>query len=1295
MRRRLALLLVIGLGAVAAIGQTHGDRANRRTGILNGNQVRTVFGNWGVIGQPATVGKRGAWKDDNNGYLGDVSPLVGAEVQLTDTSTFRAIILAPVDRPQTAPRSEDPTSGKPWAFEPLPGYFAGTPNQSVAISNNQASWPEQWPDKLSDPADPGWSGSWNGYFGKRASADLETYFVMDDQNFERFSFSANNSRHIQFRPDSRDQGRLGLGLQVSVRGLQWAQFLAQDNIFWLYEIQNLGTTSYNRMVFGMLVGTYVGVTSTENASEYNDDWSFFDVRQNITYTGDFGRDTRANPRWNQKFRVGMVGYAFLESPGNPFDGIDNDGDADSSSVGASAPQFAPARFDSVRITAGMQVVLINDDFSRTLFTIPNDTSVIVHTRGKNITIRPGITKLVEGNEVFRDGAYSVNANAYDGIDNDLDGLIDENYYLHYRQIKRNPVAGQPPLIDTLRIVRYIDEFSGSGSSPLSLVDEKRDDLQDNDVDWSRNRPEGQQVFDPDGNLIDDVGRDGIQNSNDAGERDGAPTSGYAAPGIDTGLPGEPNIDKTDVNESDQIGLSSFNYFTPSGNISFGSDDILWQWMTPGFFSVPTSIVNNRPEAGEDGDFIYSSGYFPLLAGSTERFSLALVYGGGKLGASIEGDITDLLKNKQTVQKIYDANYQFPTPPEKPTLTAVPGDRQVTLYWGRASEQSVDPVLKVNDFEGYKVYKSTDPNFSDIFTITDGSGTPRGYRPLVQYDLVNGIQGYFRATGELFEASQGYNIFLGENNGLQHSYVDRDVDNGRTYYYAVVAYDRGNDSIQIFPSENTHQLSVLVTGEIITDINVVKVIPNSKGAGYVAPQTGVALTPVQRYGTGSVVYDVVDQTKVTGNSYELTFKDTRYDGLDNNANGIRDDADSTEWDRRTSTYSVRDLTQYTEQFNANDTLLVPLGRKNLVPGSITVTTASGAVIAPSAYVVDPDLGAIKGSAAGSLAPGRYAITYQFYPIARSPYIQGSPFASETRDADIFDGVQLRFTNNWSVALSNSGSLWQRNDGLSPYVISYTPVNVTLGPNQVLRGYWDPRDYEIQFADGVVDTSLAEPTVGFEAIPVNFRVFNRTDSVYVDFFLVEGNPFPGSVGRISSNDEIVFFDRKQNGTVVYSMDLIFTARPGDPSDTLYAFGAGDRLVLNVTKPFREGDAYSFTTVKPAIEVAPIDRTALLDRIKVVPNPYVTASAFEAQLPPGVTGGRGQRKIDFTNLPAGATVKIFTSRGDHLITLTQDGNIENGAVSWNLRTKENLDIAYGIYFYVVESSLGTKTGKIAIIK
>src|SRR5438067_2540087 len=91
----------------------------RRSAVHNGNQVRTVFGNWGVIGQPIDARPRGAWKNDNDGYLGDVSPFIGAEVKWGDT-TFRSVVSCPISRP-AANQDINPLTGKPWTFEPVGG----------------------------------------------------------------------------------------------------------------------------------------------------------------------------------------------------------------------------------------------------------------------------------------------------------------------------------------------------------------------------------------------------------------------------------------------------------------------------------------------------------------------------------------------------------------------------------------------------------------------------------------------------------------------------------------------------------------------------------------------------------------------------------------------------------------------------------------------------------------------------------------------------------------------------------------------------------------------------------------------------------------------------------------------------------------------------------------------------------------------------------------------------------------------------------------------------------------------
>ena len=1290
-----ASLVVTHSVTLAQVGNTPSGRQYRLSAVMNGNQVRTVFGNWGVIAQPIDTRPRGAWKDDNNGYLGDVSPLIGAEVKWTDTTfhpaldtVFHSVVTCPVSRPTVAP-DESPT-GLPWTFEPENGYAAPSPNQSIALSNEPTTWPTFWPDKLDDAVDPGWRGSWNGYFGKRASADLETYFVMDDNDDQRFNFASNNPRRIAFKPDSTNPNRNGLGLVVTVRALQWAQFLAQDNIFWLYEINNQSTTTYDRMAFGMLVGTYVGVTGSDNGPmEYNNDWSFFDVRNNITYSGNFPEQSMRNPRWNTNYPPGLIGYAFLETPGNPYDGIDNDGDADSSLVGQAAPQFTSADFDSTVIQPNSNIVLISDDYSRHIFKVGTQpVKVITLGMKDSVLIIPGVTKVVEGNVLTSSsGTTSVNPNAYDGIDNNFNGLIDENYFLHYHEIKRQPNPSLPPLIDILRPLRHINYLTLVGTSPYSMIDEKRNDCIDNNLDWNI--------------AFDDVGRDGIGPgaSNypgaDYGEGDGTATSGYDCskdPPLDTGEPGEPHIDKTDPRESDQIGLSSFYYFTNATDpINLSNDQSLWVDLEPGFFDVPNTIIDNQPTAGEDGDFVYGSGYFPLLAGTTERFTLGLVYGGGRKGNSIQDDINDLLKNKQTVQKIYDANYQFPTPPPPPIVTAVAGDHQLTLYWDRSSESYIDPVLRTKDFEGYKIYKSTDPNFSDIFTVTDASGTPRGYVPIAQFDKKDGVQGYFQATGDLYQDASGFSYYLGNESGLEHSYVDKEVDNGRKYYYAVVSYTTGNSVVGIFPAENTHSIRLSSTGLVSSkDINVVVVTPNAPTAGYVAPPNGVGLFHTTGNGSGGINYAVMDATKLTGSHYQVSFLDTQIDGIDNNSNGLIDVADSTEWDRRTSFYSVRNLDNQTETFAGDDTNRVSLLRKDIIASTVTVRDSHGGIIAPTAYSLDSARGVIKGTAAGSLPVGKYTITYQYYPVFHSQNMQGTPFLVENTEADIFDGVQLSFDNIWNVVLNTSSSGWK---GQNPYIFGFAPANhPKLKPP--IYGYAKPCDYQIQFSSSVVDTSSvwppASPKFPFTSrIPVNFRIYNMTDSSYIPFLFYNiGSPQPNSITPL---DELIFLDKNPRGTYTPSWDILFSTKEGDT--LVYTLGNGDTLNLKTDKSFTANDKFEFTTVLPHVNTQ--TAASSLDNIRVVPNPYVTASTFEPPLPSGITSGRGERKMDFIHLPAQSKITIYTVRGDRIVTLYHDSSISDGAVSWNLKTDENLDIAFGIYFYVVESPVGNKTGKIAIIK
>ena len=74
----------------------------------------------------------------------------------------------------------------------------------------------------------------------------------------------------------------------------------------------------------------------------------------------------------------------------------------------------------------------------------------------------------------------------------------------------------------------------------------------------------------------------------------------------------------------------------------------------------------------------------------------------------------------------------------------------------------------------------------------------------------------------------------------------------------------------------------------------------------------------------------------------------------------------------------------------------------------------------------------------------------------------------------------------------------------------------------------------------------------------------------------------------------------------------------------------------------------------------------------------------------------KIDFINLPSECTIKIFTLSGYLVDTIQHQSGYESGAATWDLLSKDGLEIAYGIYLYHIDApGIGETTGKFAVIK
>ncbi len=745
----IALLLTAG----PAYGQrepdpNQGDNRWTQWGVLDGNRARTLFANHGEIArwpdQPS-----GEWPSGSgHSYVDGVALIVSTRTQDAQGST-----IYPASNNYREFIDLDPITKIPWGWAPVPGY-SNPRQESPARSDDPQTWPSEWPDRPID-----WAGQWNGFFGRGVeNADVETYFVFDDSPDREWMQPPH-----EFYPCPGDTSRGGLGLEVAARGFQWNHPLAQDVIFWLYEITNECEVDYDDVYFAQYIDWGVGGTD-----DSGDDEGAYSTRLDLAFAWDY--DGVGSPgQWGP---VGTVGYAFLESPGISTDGEDNDEDG------------------------------ITDESRES-----------------------GPGQLIEGQDEILDYVESV----YDRA------LFDE-FYLG---------------LETRPAVMAGRWWTG-----------------DEDMDWVGFRDDNENgEWDEDELLNDDVGEDGLGPADpnypgrDLGEGDGRPTDG------------EPNFDALDKDESDQIGLTGFSVFDVHRYELINEEENYRV-----FSSALPPIEDIVLEGGRNLGMFFASGPFPLRAGQTERFSMALIFAEKDFNDPREVENSALARKKETVQQIYNADYRFARPPNRPTVNAVPGDGMVTLVWDDIAEQSFDPFLREFDFEGYMIYRSTEPNFEENLLITDAFGNTIFQKPIAQFDLNNGIRGTHPVT------VNGVAFNLGTDSGLRHTYIDRDVRNGETYYYAIVAYDRGlvaRDAfggIQVDPDGTVRGLSPSLTsavikndvaGNVVTDINTAVAVPRAPAAGYVPPD--VAAFSRATAGTGMVDVQIVVPGLIPESAdYELVF-----------------------------------------------------------------------------------------------------------------------------------------------------------------------------------------------------------------------------------------------------------------------------------------------------------------------------------------------------------------------------------------------------------------------------------------
>ncbi|MDX1741371.1 MAG: hypothetical protein R3178_08770, partial [Rhodothermales bacterium] len=156
-----------------------GEEGMIARGILDGNLIETNFRNHGELSR-WNDNPWGVWPRGIGGrHLDGVGVIVGGRVPgerekwptyggAPDTM-INPVILTYRD----AGKRTNPATGELWGWLPLPGFHnpqrinnLGQREPTPALSDDETSWPEFWPDRLNNPDDPGWAGQWNGFFGR-------------------------------------------------------------------------------------------------------------------------------------------------------------------------------------------------------------------------------------------------------------------------------------------------------------------------------------------------------------------------------------------------------------------------------------------------------------------------------------------------------------------------------------------------------------------------------------------------------------------------------------------------------------------------------------------------------------------------------------------------------------------------------------------------------------------------------------------------------------------------------------------------------------------------------------------------------------------------------------------------------------------------------------------------------------------------------------------------------------------------------------------------------------------------
>jgi hypothetical protein len=711
-----------------------------------------------------------------------------------------------------------------------------------------------------------------------------------------------------------------------------------------------------------------------------------------------------------------------------------------------------------------------------------------------------------------------------------------------------------------------------------------------------------------------------------------------------------NNDNTDLGNPSN-GQEVYNYMkglTRTGLPIYDNRGIATPFMFPGDPNLDTSATNwIESEGGGDRRFMMSAGPFNMAPGDTQE-----IVAGNLIaqGSSNTNSVTALKNADKLVQTAYDINFGLAPPPPPPEVIAVGLENKVILSWGEFDSlatyienfEAFDTLAAAGgatdayyNFEGYVVYQVANLSGADP-------------RVVAVYDIINNVK---KVQDLVDDPNYGPITRVVKDGGdygvrrkiqlLKDQYTGQSFVNDKDYYFVVTSYSYNLESVP----------KTLESSFKIKTVRPTKLPGTRLTSAYGDSTNKAVVTHATGISEATIIPRIVDPSKITGDVYRINI-DT--------VNGIK-----TKWSLYNQTKNTWLLSStnfgpgqggnnyaWPEkdgiQWNVFDVQSQPNPDSSTFSLDATSSWLEGYRWSGGPAVIDPTEIGYGAITTGSDLPTYLGHVGTAFDMGNNVPIEIRFGPSETQKA-----YRMRRVGGVGTA----------------YVIQETNPFVDV-PFTV----WDmsnpasPRQLTVSWRDQTND-ALFNPSVGNDELEIAF-IYHKT-------YNPDGNQwlYQNASGHVAA-DWSDAATASPDADIMYGMSIALV--------TGHTFGeVSSKITVIPYKVLKAEDVYTVTTTKPSYSVE--NAKSDINNIMAVPNPYFGANAYEQN--------QFGRMVRFTNLPKVATIRIFNLASDLVRVIDKDDDLTT--IDWDLRNKNNLPVASGMYIIHIEMpGIGEKILKVAVI-